>query len=137
MKLCVIKIGRPATPEAKTLAHLYLQRMKPFTALESLEVKDAWKPEPGFLVTLEEKGKSLSSQTLAKQLQKWIDDPGLKRLNFVIGGPYGLPAELTAQSNFSWSLSAATLPSDLAWVLACEQLYRAFTLLKGMPYHHA
>lgn len=137
MKLAMVKIGKPATSEARKLAEMYLQRLKPFIPLETVEAKPDWLPKDGLLVTLEEKGKPLSSEALAKQLRKWMEDPGVKRVSFVIGGPYGLSPELVERSDFSWSLSAGTLPSDLAWVLASEQLYRAFTILKGMPYHHA
>jgi len=136
MKISIIKIGKPATPESRTLAERYVKRLRGFVPLESEEVKDGWMPKDGFLVTLDERGKALSSEGLAQQLRTWIDDPALKHVSFVIGGPYGLSPELTARSNFSWSLSAGTLQGDLAWVVACEQIYRAFTILKGMPYHH-
>jgi len=137
VKLTIAKIGKPATSEAKSLAEMYLKRLKPFIPLDVVEAKPDWLPKDGLLVTLDEKGKALSSEALAKQLTKWMDDPGVKRVSFVIGGPYGLSKELMERSDFSWSLSSGTLQGDLAWIVACEQLYRAFTILKGMPYHHA
>lgn len=93
--------------------------------------------EPGtYLVALDERGKEFASPDLAKSLTKWMDDPGIKRLIFLIGDPYGISKPVIEKANLLWAVSKGTLPSDLAWVVATEQIYRAFTLIKGIPYHH-
>jgi 23S rRNA (pseudouridine1915-N3)-methyltransferase len=56
---------------------------------------------------------------------------------FCIGGPDGLAAEIDAQARLRWSLSALTLPHALARVVVAEALYRAVSLIKGLPYHRA
>ncbi|MFM8316677.1 MAG: 23S rRNA (pseudouridine(1915)-N(3))-methyltransferase RlmH [Deltaproteobacteria bacterium] len=146
MKIELIKIGKPTTVESKSLVDLYLTRTKvlnpiagiEFKDLESLKGRNKALFSPGqWVVALDERGKEWSSPELAQQFKKWLDNPAIKSVTFVIGGPYGLDDEIRKRANVVWSLSKGTLPSDLAWVMASEQIYRAFTILKGMPYHHA
>jgi 23S rRNA (pseudouridine1915-N3)-methyltransferase len=61
---------------------------------------------------------------------------GLKELIFVIGGPYGFPEEVYEKATSKISLSKMTFPHQLARLLCIEQIYRAFTILNGEPYHH-
>ena len=61
---------------------------------------------------------------------------GMKRVVFVVGGPYGFSPEVYARSNELMSLSKMTLPHELVRVVFTEQLYRAFTILNHEPYHH-
>ncbi|NBX68770.1 MAG: 23S rRNA (pseudouridine(1915)-N(3))-methyltransferase RlmH [Proteobacteria bacterium] len=146
MKIELIKIGKPTTPESRVLAEMYLTRTKVLNPIEGIEFKDLeslqtrnktlFSPSQ-WIVALDERGKEWTSPELSQQFKKWLDDPAIKSVVFVIGGPYGLNDEIRKRANVVWSLSKGTLPSDLAWVMACEQIYRAFTILKGMPYHHA
>jgi 23S rRNA (pseudouridine1915-N3)-methyltransferase len=87
-----------------------------------------------YLVVLDREGKSLSSEQLAQTLRRQID-AGLRKMDFVIGGPVGLDAPIIAKAKLRLSLSAMTLPHELARVVLLEQLYRAFTILRGEPYH--
>lgn len=146
MKIQVIKISKPTNDEVKALSQDYLKRTRTLNPIEGLEFKtlEAFKnskefkaPSSHWLIALDEKGKQFTSVELSKNLQKWLDNPSIKQLSFLIGGPYGLDEEVRKKANIIYSLSFGTLPSDLAWVLTCEQIYRAFTLIKGMPYHHA
>jgi 23S rRNA (pseudouridine1915-N3)-methyltransferase len=88
-----------------------------------------------FMVLLDERGKALSSQQLARQLEDWQQDG--RNLCFVIGGPDGVNNAVRERADFSWSLSALTLPHGLARILCVEQLYRAWSLTAGHPYHRA
>ena len=88
------------------------------------------------LICLDERGKIHSSKEIAKKVEHWQDDSRIKTAIFLVGGPYGLEKNLLSSADETWSLSLMTLPSDLAWLVLCEQLYRAFTIIKGMPYHH-
>jgi 23S rRNA (pseudouridine1915-N3)-methyltransferase len=91
--------------------------------------------EPGnFLVALDREGKALDSAQLAQMLQKQTD-AGVRKMDFVIGGPVGLDQKIAAKANLRLSLSALTLPHELARVVLLEQLYRALTILRGEPYH--
>jgi 23S rRNA (pseudouridine1915-N3)-methyltransferase len=62
-------------------------------------------------------------------------DAGIRKMDFVIGGPVGLDERIIVKANLRLSLSAMTLPHELARVVLLEQLYRAFTILRGEPYH--
>jgi len=83
----------------------------------------------------DEKGKTFSSRDFASFLQKKLAS-GLKELVFVVGGPYGFSDEVNKQSNSKISLSRLTFSHQLVRILCVEQIYRAFTILKGEPYHH-
>ena len=86
-----------------------------------------------YVVVLDERGRELRSRELAQWLQQRMHDG--RDLAFVIGGPDGLAAEVSARADFTWSLSQLTLPHALVRVLLAEQLYRAQSLLAGHPYH--
>lgn len=85
------------------------------------------------VVLLDQRGKQMTSQALAKRLSDWQSDG--RNLCFVIGGPDGVSSTCRQRANFVWSLSNLTLPHGLARVLFVEQLYRAWTLQAGHPYH--
>ena len=85
------------------------------------------------VVLLDERGKQLNSQQLADALSNWQADG--RDLCFIIGGPDGISAACSERADFSWALSALTLPHGLARVVFAEQLYRAWSLLAGHPYH--
>lgn len=85
------------------------------------------------VVLLDEKGTQYSSQVLATRLSDWQADG--RDLCFVIGGPDGVAAACRQRADVTWSLSALTLPHGLARVLLVEQLYRAWSLQNGHPYH--
>ena len=85
----------------------------------------------GRLIALHERGELFSSQKLAGLLESW----SMPEATFVIGGPLGLHDRLLERCDRRWSLSPLTLPHELARVLVAEQLYRAVTILRGIPYH--
>ncbi len=87
------------------------------------------------VVLLDERGKELSSRTLAARLADWQADS--RDLCFIIGGPDGVPDTIRQRADFIWSLSRLTLPHGMARVLLAEQLYRAWSLQAGHPYHRA
>ena len=85
------------------------------------------------VVLLDERGRQLSSRGLADKLSQWQGDG--RDLCFVIGGPDGVSEACRQRADFTWSLSQLTLPHGLARVLLAEQLYRAYSLQVGHPYH--
>lgn len=87
------------------------------------------------VVVLDEQGKSLSSTAFAKQLGAWRDQ-GARQLVFVVGGAFGLDDEVRKQAALVLSLSAMTFTHQLVRAILAEQIYRAFTILEGKPYHH-
>ena len=85
------------------------------------------------IIALDEKGKSISSQNLANQLQTWIDEQ--QHISLIIGGADGLSEPLKKKANQTWSLSAMTLPHGLVRVMVVEQIYRAWSITQNHPYH--
>lgn len=87
------------------------------------------------LILLDENGKNFSSVGFSDELQKKMNS-GIKTLVFVIGGPYGFSDAVYAKSQGKISLSAMTFSHQMVRLFFIEQVYRAFTILKGEPYHH-
>ncbi|WP_437882718.1 23S rRNA (pseudouridine(1915)-N(3))-methyltransferase RlmH [Pseudomonas sp. LRF_L74] len=92
------------------------------------------KVQPGErIVTLEVTGKPWSTEQLAVELDRWRLEA--RTVNLMVGGPEGLAPEVCARSEQRWSLSPLTLPHPLVRILVGEQIYRAWTVLSGHPYH--
>ena len=89
--------------------------------------------ERGHLVALQVGGRALTTE----QLARWLEERAREGDSpvFCIGGPDGLAPEVDARARLRWSLSALTLPHGLARVVVAEALYRAVSLIKGLPYH--
>ena len=85
------------------------------------------------VILLDERGEQMTSPALARRLDGWQADG--RDLCFVIGGPDGVSVACRERSDVVWSLSSLTLPHGLARVLFTEQLYRAWSLQSGHPYH--
>ena len=87
------------------------------------------------LILLDERGKEYTSIVFADELQKKMNT-GIKRLTFVIGGPYGFSQAVYQRANSKLSLSKLTFSHQMIRLFFVEQLYRAFTILRNEPYHH-
>lgn len=87
------------------------------------------------LILLDENGKSFSSVGFSEELQKKMNS-GIKTLVFAIGGPYGFSDAVYSKAQGKVSLSAMTFSHQMVRLFFIEQLYRAFTILRGEPYHH-
>ncbi len=85
------------------------------------------------VVLLDERGGQMTSRALAARLSRWLADG--RDLAFVIGGADGVSEDCRRRADLTWSLSKLTLPHGLARVLFAEQIYRAWSLLAGHPYH--
>ncbi|WP_110710327.1 23S rRNA (pseudouridine(1915)-N(3))-methyltransferase RlmH [Salinicola sp. CR57] len=85
------------------------------------------------IVALEVKGAAWTTEQLSRQLDAWRLEG--QDIALVVGGPDGLDPRVVTRARHSWSLSALTLPHPLVRVVLAEQLYRAWTLLTGHPYH--
>ena len=92
-------------------------------------------PQKGIVLALDERGEAWSTNTLAKKLEHWQQSAG--EATFLIGGAEGLTTDVKARATDHWSLSALTLPHQLAKIICVEQLYRAYTILHNHPYHRA
>jgi 23S rRNA (pseudouridine1915-N3)-methyltransferase len=144
LKLRLISVGKdrsglfePAVQEyASRLSHyakleLVELKAKPSRAAEAQEIRSR---AAGFtLVALDERGKALTSEELSAWLGRAQRDA--KDVAFAVGGDEGLDPSVVQEAALVLSLSKMTLPHRLARVVIAEQLYRAFTLLRGEPYH--
>ncbi|MDB4307703.1 23S rRNA (pseudouridine(1915)-N(3))-methyltransferase RlmH [Gammaproteobacteria bacterium] len=90
-------------------------------------------PAAAFVIALDERGKSWSSTDLATELESWLAN--YSDVVFLIGGADGLSDAVRGRADRKWSLSPLTLPHALVRVVLAEQLYRAWTLVQGHPYH--
>jgi len=87
------------------------------------------------VVALDSKGRQWSTEALAAELERWLLHPG--GVTLLIGGPDGLAPACLDRADQVWSLSQLTFPHQLVRVIVAEQLYRAWSYLKGHPYHRA
>ena len=101
---------------------------------EAIAIERRLKPQE-LMVVLDVEGTVISTETIAETLATWQSD-GLK-IAFVIGGPDGLHPSLKAKAGARWSLGRITLPHPLVRVILAEQLYRAWSINAGHPYHRA
>ena len=152
MKIQIARVGKISQTGLLPLCAEYRKRLSAFIKTDEIEIKadnqrdkrsasksadPIYEPAAGeLLILLDERGRKYSSMSLARSLQGWIDDPRIKILTFLIGPPYGFDDATRKMASETLSLSDLTIPSDFAWLLIWEQLYRSMTILKGMPYHH-
>ena len=99
---------------------------------ETKRISDALRPA-SVTVLLDEDGAEWTSQQLAAQVRSW-ESSGIKEVAFVVGGPNGFSDAVKSKADKRWSLSKLTLTHELARVLLFEQLYRAYTIIHGLPY---
>lgn len=118
----------PDIRNRKTLSEEQQKKAESFLLLQQLQPGD-------HLLLLDENGKQYSSAAFAEHLEK-VMTSGVKRIVFVIGGPYGFAQEVYDKADGKLSLSPMTFNHQMVRLIFVEQLYRAFTILKGEPYHH-
>ena len=156
MKLRLLWPRSTADAELGVVVDRYLNRIKHFFPIEVVEVtpqkggqsaKDAAIirardsarllaaiPQKGFVVVLDERGQPFDSLKFAKWLERLtVDQP--HGVTFVMGGDVGLDDSVRQRADKVVSLSAMTLPHQLARVVLVEQIYRACTLMRNIPYH--
>jgi 23S rRNA (pseudouridine1915-N3)-methyltransferase len=88
-----------------------------------------------YVVLLDDKGSAYTSMEFADRLQKWLNS-GVRRICFVVGGPYGFSKEVYERAGEAVSLSPMTFSHQIVRAIFAEQLYRAFSILNNSPYHH-
>jgi 23S rRNA (pseudouridine1915-N3)-methyltransferase len=153
MKVVLLHVGRAKGSIGEAIEE-FEKRVSHYFSFESISVKEtAFKGQPipqlledegkrllarvqphNELIALHRPGKQWSSEGLAEHLSS-ASMRSVPGLTFVIGGAYGLSAELIGRADRLFSLSAMTLTHDMARLVLTEQLYRAGTILRGEPYH--
>ena len=144
MKLTIAWIGKTKSPAIQSLTDEYLKRLKQYAEVDGTSLKD----EPGllklsgregrnprrYLLLLDSRGKQLSSEELAQFIRSH-QERNPAPLLFAIGPADGFAENTVSHADFTLSLGKMTMAHELARVVLLEQLYRAFTILKGHPYH--
>ena len=137
MKIHVYYIGKPRDQNANNMAEEYIKRCSRYARTEMREIQpskfDPWLKHPSAKkILLDPAGKPQDSAQFTKLIAKAEQES--RDLLFIIGGADGLPAAWRDRADLLLSLSALTFPHELARVILAEQLYRAFTTLRGHPY---
>ena len=152
MRLRLIWVGKTRDARLRALVDEYLKRLSRFVRCEVTEVRECTAEDPR--ACLEEEGKRVlgslasdalavlldvsgpvrwSSEELAAQVEGW-EGRSVKEVAFVVGGHLGVSEGVRRRAQVRWSLSRLTLTHEMARVLLVEQLYRAYTIARGLPY---
>ena len=157
MKITLLAIGKMKNLAFSEVAEEYAKRIRKFNPLEIHEIPDETIRDKGNLekllekeavrirkrikkgahiIALDELGQQWNSVDLAWEIKNLLESPA-SEIVFLLGGAQGLAESIKKQAHQCWSLSKLTLPHQLARVLTLEQLYRALTILRNVPYHNA
>jgi 23S rRNA (pseudouridine1915-N3)-methyltransferase len=149
VKLAVLALGKLREEYARLAAGMYARRISKLASFELIEIAEPRggetsrlredilsRKKPGDrLVLLASGGRLRTTEDFASMISHALSG-GRGRLVFVVGGPYGVGPEVEALADEKLSLGPMTLPHELARVVLLEQIYRALTIVKGLPYHH-
>ena len=158
MKIKVVTVGKLKEKYLKDGIAEYSKRISRFAKLEMIELADEKTPDRAsesenqkileiegqrilskvgdrdFVIALAIEGKTFSSEEFSKQLEE-ASIKGFSTLTFIIGGSLGLAQDVKNRANLSVSFGRLTLPHQLMRLVLAEQIYRAFTIQQGSPYH--
>ncbi len=158
MKIKVVTVGKLKEKYLKDGIAEYSKRISRFAKLEMIELADEKTPDRAsesenqkileiegqrilskvgdrdFVIVLAIEGKTLSSEEFSKRLEE-ASIKGFSTLTFIIGGSLGLSSSVKNRANLSVSFGRLTLPHQLMRLVLVEQIYRAFTIQQGSPYH--
>ncbi|MBV9215122.1 MAG: 23S rRNA (pseudouridine(1915)-N(3))-methyltransferase RlmH [Acidobacteria bacterium] len=144
MKLQLIWVGKTRNQNWLALQEEYAKRLRHFVSFDIVEVRDGDREIEGkrildklnqssFVCLLDAAGKAMDSPGFAGQFEKW-QNAGMKEISFIIGGADGVSAEVRERADAVLSLSFLTFTHEMARVVMLEQIYRAYTIIKGYPY---
>lgn len=156
MQIELIVVGKTDSKEVASLVEMYAKRVNHYCKFSLTILPDlrntkslnsrqqnksegerilALLTEGDYVVLLDERGTEYRSMEFAEWVGKRMAS-GLRRLVFVIGGPYGFSEEVYARAKHKISLSQMTFSHQIVRAIFAEQIYRAFTILNNEPYHH-
>ncbi len=150
MRIRFIWPGKTKDEHLRALIAEYLKRLTRFVRCEVIETREGPGPNRAgvekesrrlleaiptvsLAVLLDVKGREWSSPELADEVSRWEND-AVKEVAVVIGGPDGISDELSERAQKRWRLTRLTLTHEMARMVAVEQLYRAYTIKRGLPY---
>ena len=150
MRIRFIWPGKTKDARLRELADEYLKRLARFARCEVVEVREGSGQDlsgmkkasrrildainsRALVVLLDVNGKEWSSRELADEVRRW-ENGAVKEVAIIIGGPEGVSDDVAQRAEKRWRLSRLTLTHELARVVALEQIYRAYTIIHGLPY---
>jgi 23S rRNA (pseudouridine1915-N3)-methyltransferase len=155
MKLTILSVGAKLSGPEKDLFERYAKRISQTCSIElqTVEPKRAATDAEGqirleseliqtklgkddYVILLDETGSKFNNLELAERFNSLMSSGGYNRLVFVIGGAYGVSAEVRALADIIWSFSDQVFPHQLFRVMLAEQIYRSLSILNNSPYHH-
>ncbi|OFY41722.1 MAG: 23S rRNA (pseudouridine(1915)-N(3))-methyltransferase RlmH [Bacteroidetes bacterium GWF2_40_14] len=156
MKIILLLVGKTEFPWVRSGIELYEERLKHYVSYQRIEIQELkatssltrqqikeregdaimkyLKPNDE-LILMDERGEEFTSERFASQIEK-KSIHGTKNVVFAIGGAYGFSDDIYKRANEKISLSKMTFSHQMVRVIFLEQLYRAYTIIKGEPYHH-
>src|SRR5947209_3126406 len=144
MRWHILAIGKPKLSYAKAGLEEYSTRLAAYAQVELTSLKAGTREQESaallersegqFRIVLDERGEQVTSKALAEKISAW-EHSRVKSIALLIGGAEGHTEALRAAADWSWSLSRLTLQHELALVVALEQIYRAYSIKAGAPYH--
>lgn len=156
MKIVLMTVGKTTNANLRPLIEEYTARVNHFIPFEIIEIPDlkttrkltpqlqkqaegeailARLQPSDHLVLLDERGKEPTSREFAEALAR-KEHTVAHRLVFLVGGPYGFSPDIYSRGNEKMSLSRMTFPHEMVRLFFAEQLYRAYSILHNLPYHH-
>lgn len=146
MRVAIIAVGKIKQAGMRAELDDYVGRIARYGGCDEIELKDGSEaevaarfdkaiPARARVIAMEVEGRTVTSRGLADVVSR-AEHEAVGTLCFLIGGSYGLPKRVSDAAQLKLSLSALTLPHRLARLLLAEQVYRAFTILRGEPYSH-
>jgi 23S rRNA (pseudouridine1915-N3)-methyltransferase len=144
MQWHIFAIGKPKLGFARDGIEEYAKRLRPTAPVTVEYLKPAGGEEESaallrrsegmYRIALDERGEQCSSRELAARVGRWEQDR-VKSVALLIGGADGHAAELRGRADWVWALGRLTFQHELALVLVMEQIYRAYAIKGGLPYH--
>lgn len=147
MKINLIVIGKLKEKFLVEGVAEYIKRIKIFSKIEVKEISEcrtveeegekllAQVPKNSFLIVLDVAGEALTSEKFAEKISA-LNLRGISEITFIVGGAFGLSDEVRLAANFKLSLSQMTFTHQMARLILVEQIYRAFKINRGEPYHY-
>lgn len=156
MKIVLVVVGKTSTPYIASAVEEYVRRVNRYVPFEIATIPDlrtskalseeAQKQREGtailaslqpgdHVVLLDERGREMTSREFSSEIDRRMVQ-GLKRLVYVVGGPYGFAKEVYDRADTKLSLSKMTFTHEMVRLFFTEQIYRAMTIMRGEPYHH-
>lgn len=147
MKLTVISVGKDTDSNLDQAIKYYQVKILRYFPIDFLYIDHMSSKEKegekilsyikkeDYVILLDEKGTEIKSENFAEIIENRMVD-GARRIVFIIGGAYGVSKDVETRANYTWKLSSLVFPHMLVRVILLEQIYRAFTIIRGEKYHH-